>query len=65
MMRDSTQEYFRSLNTNPDNSDRQTYTLQVRPQRRVSNPELDYMKMVAMIAGAVIAGILYDKSKNK
>lgn len=64
MMRDSATEYMRNLDTQQAQVG-DTYTLQVRPQKRRDNPELDYMKMVFMVAGAVVAGILYDKSKNR
>lgn len=63
MMRDSAQDYLRSLDTGETNQG-QVYNLRVMAPRQRANPDIDYMKMVIMILGAVVAGILYDR-KNR
>ena len=59
-------DYMRTLDKpSPYNDDPRTYTIREHRPRNIDNPDTDYMKLLAMVGGAVLAGYLYDQYKQR
>ncbi len=56
----SVHDYVSDLDAGNPSPPQQTFTLkQIRPRTR-DNPQLDYLKLLAMLGGALIASVIYD-----
>ncbi len=59
-------DYVRTLDKpSPYDDGPRSFTIREHRQRNVDNPDTDYIKLLVMVAGAVIAGYAYDQYKNR